>query len=345
MMLAAVALAVLVPGAAAAAMDACAVAALPCPTAPVPTAKDRGGGVCGACRAIVAEHRRQVESTDDAALRRAAAAFGAAGVVVSSAESDADCAALNFRVRRYVDRHRVGRREFPPEARAASVLRRDLPVCPATLGPSYAVGWIFAQAVFDRHRATYGFRGDCGCGYFPEQTARFFAGYKNRCDESRLTGAARFRAAAASCPPGARLGAWARGAVAACATLGWEKVANETRDALRGVPADAAGPCADAYRDRLAHNQVAIRTNGSRDAAAVFYAPAESGGAATPYLRALRLAARAALPVVEIATCGCRGSPPCGDAGVFSRPAAAAAPNCAGCCPAPAPGVAEGVPR
>ena len=69
------------------------------------------------------------------ALARARAGFGsAAGLLVSMREAAGDDAADNSR---------------GTAARAASVLRADLPVCPARIGTVNPVGWAFAPRVRD----------------------------------------------------------------------------------------------------------------------------------------------------------------------------------------------------
>ena len=46
-----------------------------------------------------------------------------------------------------------------------SLLRADLPVCPARIGTVNPVGWAFAPRVRDAHAGLPAMRADCGCGF------------------------------------------------------------------------------------------------------------------------------------------------------------------------------------
>lgn len=112
--------------------------------------------------------------------------------------------------------------------------------------------------------------------------------------------------------------AWARRAIAACATRSWAAVVDEQRDALAAVPVDAAGTCAAAYRDRLSHNQVAIRAANGSSVAAVFFT---TGSGEEPYVRALRLARKlpAFAPVLALRRRGCAAAGAAAGGPVFAR--------------------------
>ena len=124
---------------------------------------------CAECEALAEEHARHVALRRDReydrrvavrALARARAAFDSrAGLLVSMQETAADDVAANSRV------PGAAHGSPPVEARAASVLRADLPMCPAQIGLVHPVGWAYAAATRDAHVALPATRGDCGCGW------------------------------------------------------------------------------------------------------------------------------------------------------------------------------------
>ena len=277
---------------------------------------------CDECRALAREHARRARLLADptdgahraaaaAALRRTRDAFASRdGLLVSMSEGPTDLTAANSRGDS-THVHVCGTARAPiadapaqcDGTRAASVLRWDLPACPAMMGNrALPAGWLFDAATRDAHARLPGMTGDCGCGWSdlergPKPSPRACDGSADAADAAA--------AALVACEN-------ATGAAhvdqVLCLATTWRGMMRRQRS-LYYAPRDddgefdagddeRAAPCREALRRRLEHNQVSIRVPRGlawRGVDAIAYVAGnlsgqDAAGATSGYIEALRLA-------------------------------------------------------